>query len=622
MSRVSLKAVGTMAVAESTAVDAQDRKDALFQYSASCKVIEQLVTTVESCLISTRNPLMRAQTVIEQFLSHPDVRKVIMSSQQGHWSWDPKQQRVITHVIDQLTAAIAEHKNKTNDRSRLLYQTIMNIVSPPPGQNLMRATARLFGLKSRRGLTAGASRVAQRQVELEGSVDCFGLFIPGEKKTRSDVTAESHKRTIDAWWKTCRVTANVRNVVRPRRSSGNQEWHPIHWLEHTERKFYELLLLDGDHYYTDQLLLSGLTSEDAVDALDVRRSFKDVLRVKKGGPGHFYVTFSDAQACMRALSLGTRSAGLNIVNWTPVVTKRPLFGFTIFRLRRPYFVKNIGATTCVCSRCYDFKLKFQSFMKFEWEHVCPPVAELIESIRALAGTFSPSEHTLLTVLLCEPSGHDTYFDYKCCSTTCVKNACGWTGLGQLVVKDTIVEAEAEVANTICWKSYGTVQEVTDVKGAGEDDQRLSTTKRPQVIIHESPPSAFLALFEDALGDYMAHKYVAVWQTRQEQLLKTLLMGRPRVERRILISIDFAENYTILHQTEGQSEYWSHMQVTLFICIAHYRVEVKQTDMDSPVEYKVVSEAHIGVSGDVIPHLYLSRCTFSSFYLSQSHMFVG
>ena len=58
------------------------------------------------------------------------------------------------HVIGNITEAIAAHKDKRNSDSILLYQTLMNIVTPPPGQKLMRATARLFDLVGRKGLSA------------------------------------------------------------------------------------------------------------------------------------------------------------------------------------------------------------------------------------------------------------------------------------------------------------------------------------------------------------------------------------------------------------------------------------------------------------------------------------
>jgi hypothetical protein len=236
LQRVSFKSVAELATKVAN-VDhsAAAKEEAKFQYSASSKVIGQLISAVEGSLMRDRNPLMRARTVIDGFLSHPDVRKVIMASQYAHWSWEPKQQRVIEIVINNITAAIAQHKNKRDETSRLLYQTLMNIVSPPQGQNLMRATARLFGLKGRKGLRAGACRIAQRQVDVEGGSTFIGMFIPGDRKQRSDSSPEEYLRIIDDWWNACRVTANTRNVVRARRSS--QVWHAVHWLEHTERQY-------------------------------------------------------------------------------------------------------------------------------------------------------------------------------------------------------------------------------------------------------------------------------------------------------------------------------------------------------------------------------------------------
>ena len=54
----------------------------------------------------------------------------------------------------------------------------------------------------------------------------------------------------------------------------------------------------------------------------------------------------------------------------------------------------------------------------------------------------------------------------------------------------------------------------------------------------------------------------------------------------MVDMDFSENYEIVHRLEIQSEHWAHEQVTLHICIAHFRADGTWR-----------SEAYVFVSGD-------------------------
>ena len=92
-----------------------------------------------------------------------------------------------------------------------------------------------------------------------------------------------------------------------------------------------------------------------------------------------------------------------------LVTKRPLMGQTSFTNQRPLFVKNVTAHTCVCILCYGFRHLLKALLAFQhWEESCPRIHELISDVRTAAGEFSPSETSLLDVLLCprdESTGH-------------------------------------------------------------------------------------------------------------------------------------------------------------------------------------------------------------------------
>ena len=55
------------------------------------------------------------------------------------------------------------------------------------------------------------------------------------------------------------------------------------------------------------------------------------------------------------------------------------------------------------------------------------------------------------------------------------------------------------------------------------------------------------------------------------------------EESIVVDMDFAENYEIVHKVAIQGDHWSHQQVTLYIVIAHFKSGGKWT-----------SEAHVAI----------------------------
>ena len=59
--------------------------------------------------------------------------------------------------------------------------------------------------------------------------------------------------------------------------------------------------------------------------------------------------------------------------------------------------------------------------------------------------------------------------------------------------------------------------------------------------------------------------MAAWQHNQ---FTTLQKNVP--QSWVVLNMDFAENYEIVHKIEIQSEHWSHQQVTLYIVIVHFR----------------------------------------------------
>ena len=72
--------------------------------------VEKMIEVLEETLIIRRQPEYRAQAVLEQFLDHPDLKKVIAGLNQSHWGWNLKSQRAVQGVIVRLTEAIQAHK--------------------------------------------------------------------------------------------------------------------------------------------------------------------------------------------------------------------------------------------------------------------------------------------------------------------------------------------------------------------------------------------------------------------------------------------------------------------------------------------------------------------------------
>jgi hypothetical protein len=139
-----------------------------------------------------------------------------------------------------------------------------------------------------------------------------------------------------------------------------------------------------------------------------------------------------------------------------------------------------------------------------------------------------------------------------------------------------------------WNTY------TNEKAPEQKDGDYCPTTKTRLALETrtSTPGEFLIVFEDTVREYQYHKFVAIWQTHQEQELKTLLLDGPPEEKKIIVDMDFAENYTIEHKVEIQSEYWVTIQVTLFIVVVHYRVAAEDGG------FELVSEAHVGVSSDL------------------------
>jgi len=150
-------------------------------------------------------------------------------------------------------------------------------------------------------------------------------------------------------------------------------------------------------------------------------------------------------------------------------------------------------------------------------------------------------------------------------------------------------------------SFDAYEHIADENDNKDNEYHPSNVqkKRPTQVANKLPPDQFLALFGKLLHEYAVHRRIAVHQTHQEQLLKEELLHFPVGSTPIIVDMDFAENYDIMHKVEVQSEHWNNQQATLFIVITHHRKMIKAADADeaTPAEYRVFSEAHVYVSPD-------------------------
>ena len=146
----------------------------MFQYRACQATVENMLVELQKPLIEGREPLERAQQILVQLLNHPDIKPLLRCITGQILCCDPKELAVITHVIKNIKLAVAVHKHQRNTNSIRLYQSLMAICVPPQEQRLQRAAARLLGIESRRGLIAGAIRVAAQRVDAEAGIRAEG----------------------------------------------------------------------------------------------------------------------------------------------------------------------------------------------------------------------------------------------------------------------------------------------------------------------------------------------------------------------------------------------------------------------------------------------------------------
>ena len=465
-------------------------------------VVENMLAQIDNVLIDGRQPELRLLAVLQRFLAHPIVKAVVNTFASRQLGIDQDELKVVTHVLSQLKAAIAMNKQQRSSESLQVYQTVMNLISPPANARLQRATCSLFSLSSAKGLQAAQLRLVARRVDIEsGITESSQLFAPVSRKTRSDwIAGESMRRNAAGFWDS---HTRVSSCVKHTKVMEDKSVHVVHWLEVTVAEMYYnfhssgfcisedgvVSFTQGGHYYPTQLLVRHVPED--MTSLRIRSEFSrfNPFRVNPmSKQTYFYVVFRSAQDCTDALSAAT--AGLS---FSATVTRRPLMGQTAFENERPCYVLDVKESSCVCVLCRCFVLMFQGFLQFlHWEDCCQPVAELVEDIRNAAHPFSPSILNILGLLLCPKNPSTDCYQKKCSYGACEQ--CGWARkMGDLEVVDVLQDGEDDAKELfVTFKAYETVK--IDTTSSSRDDEKSPPSIRSALLPQSVPPSEFLSLF--------------------------------------------------------------------------------------------------------------------------------
>ena len=96
------------------------------------------------------------------------------------------------------------------------------------------------------------------------------------------------------------------------------------------------------------------------------------------------------------------------------------------------------------------------------------------------------------------------------------------------------------------------------------------TKRLEYVEEELPIVTFVDRFKNLIQPYIHHEFFAKWQAQQFQTLRdNFPLGT------IVSVVDFAENYSFVHQKEIQSNYFFSKKVTIMVhvCYRHAQLDL-------------------------------------------------
>lgn len=239
-----------------------------------------------------------------------------------------------------------------------------------------------------------------------------------------------------------------------------------------------------------------------------------------------------------------------------------------FESLKPFFVKKAKIAdrqTCMCRLHVETRMLLEACMKFRkkaendlpiWEHLS----------QAACAT------------LCDIQEGETH------KRACLERSCDKCGTDR--VEFSSQELDKTNTTLIKWQRYEYV--VVGVTNEGKDKKKIS------LVDKETPPGEMFEYFIELLEKYPLHQFNAKWQREQcNKLINQLPQSH------CLAVHDFSENYTLKHDQEIQSEYFSSTQAALHVTVL-YRHAVPEVDQEESSEENpiIIKEYIICISDDV------------------------
>ena len=188
-------------------------------------------------------------------------------------------------------------------------------------------------------------------------------------------------------------------------------------------------------------------------------------------------------------------------------------GQTLFERLKPYYVRrNKVFETCCCHYHIEFDLHYQVYQKF------------IEETFGYKNAPPSRRSEFISSILCDKID-DPVGQINCIRGTC--ETCSNLALFPLNNED------IDVTKMITCKCYKYVRNETKF---GKESKRL------EYVEDEMTVGAFMDKFKSLIQPYICHAFFAKWQAQQFQTLRdNFPIGT------ILSVVDFAENYSFVHQ---------------------------------------------------------------------------
>ena len=146
------------------------------------------------------------------------------------------------------------------------------------------------------------------------------------------------------------------------------------------------------------------------------------------------------------------------------------------------------------------------------------------------------------------SGQEAY------AKTCLERKCDDCGI-KIVTKDLELWASDNIQDCIKWKEWK--KEAVIV--------RNTEVQKLKLVEMRASRKQFVHQFKLKLEAYGSHCFFARWQQKQYRENASSLE-----ENEIIAVVDFSENFTCKQQSEAQSAYYSHTQVTIFPAVCFYK----------------------------------------------------